>query len=198
MIDHQHRASTEDLKRSTALIPMSELLEDPVYRKFLLTPPDMPEHARNKEFNLSPLWVVYVQRVPGGKWGKKEFWSYKKAFKFFKKCLKQYKVHDLAINNKRVGCVPPSRFVRIRGKYVTGSDGKRRQATTRVYWKVKVHPEDEEHHWCKYCRRPTVFKYYTSHKRLGVVDPGVRRCCICGASERIAIHTPSDKSFRVH
>jgi RNase P subunit RPR2 len=63
---------------------------------------------------------------------------------------------------------------------------------------VSLQPEDEEHHWCKYCRRPTVFKYYTSHKRLGTVDPWVRRCCICGASERIAIHTRSDRTFRVH
>ncbi len=177
---------------------MSELIRDPVYRAFLVRPPSLPAHAVDKRMNLSPPWVVYVQRETGGKWGKKEFWTYKKAFKFFKLALFKYRVHDATINNKRVGFDPPSKMVRIKGKYITGSDGKRRQATTRVWWKIKLEPGDEEHHWCKYCRRPTVFKHYLSHKVLGQVDPTVRRCGICGASERIAIHTPSDRSFRVH
>ena len=178
------------------LIPMSELIKDPVYRKFLLTPPLIPEHAKARK-GVSPPWVVYVQRKSGGPWGKREFKTYKKAFKFFRKALK-LGVHDITINNKRIGYEPPSKWVRVRGKYVTGSDGIRRQAQKQVFWKVKLSPEDEEHHWCKYCRRPTVFKYYSKHKRLGEVSPWARRCCICGASERIAIHTPSDKSYRVH
>jgi hypothetical protein len=176
---------------------MSELIKDPVYRKFLTTPPQLPAHAENKRLNDSPPWVVYVQRVSGGKWGKKEFWTYKKAFKFFRKALK-LGVHDVTINNKRVGSPPPSKWVRVRGKYVVGSDGVKRQATKLVFWKPKLEADDGEHHWCKYCRRPTTFKYYISHKRLGPVTSDVLRCCICGASERIDIHTPSDKMFRVH
>lgn len=179
------------------MIPMSELLKDPTYKQFLLRPPRLPDIACDKQMNVSPPWVVYVQREPGGKWGKREFWTYKKAFKFFRKAL-ALKVHDVTINNKRIPSEPPSQMVRIRGKYVKSSDGKMRQATKQVFWKLRIESGEEEHHWCKYCRRPTVFKYYNKHKRLGVVDPWVKRCCICGASERIAIHTPSDKSFRVH
>jgi hypothetical protein len=176
---------------------MSELIKDPVYKKFLVTPPKLPPISLDKRMNMSPPWVVYVQRETGGKWGKKEFWTYKKAFKFFRRAL-ELGVHDVTINCKRIGFDPPSKRVRIRGKFVKGSDGQMRQATKQVFWHVQLEPGDEEHHWCKYCRRPTVFKYFERHKRLGAVDPWVRRCCICGASERIAIHTPSDRSFRVH
>lgn len=196
MIEHQHASSTEE--DMPEVIPMSELIRDPDYRKFLTTTPSLPAHAANKRMNASKPWVVYVQKESGGKWGKREFWTYKKAFRFFKQCLTEYKVHDLAINCKRVGFEPPFKWVRVRGKYVTDSKGKKRQAQARVYWKAKLAPEDEEHHWCKYCRRPTVFKYFSSHKRLGVVDPNIMRCCICGASARIAIHFRSDKGFRVH
>lgn len=179
------------------MIPMSELIKDPVYRKFLTVPPKLPDFARDKRMNISPPWVVYVQKTPGGKWGKREFWTYKKAFGFFRKALK-LGVHDVTINCKRIGFDPPSKWVRIKGKYVVGSDNVKRQATKLIYWKLRTESGEEEHHWCKYCRRPTVFKFYDSHKRLGFVDSTVSRCCICGASERIAIHTPSDRSFRVH
>lgn len=178
------------------MITMSELIRDPVYKEFLQKPPSLPAHAASK-MNLSPPWVVYVQREPEGKWGKKEFWTYKKAFKFLVKCLKKYKVHDATINCKRVGFPPPSKWVRVRGKYVE-IRGKKVQVKRQIWWKPKLPPEEVEHHWCKHCRRPTVFKYYSSHKRLGVVDPTVLRCCICGASSRIAIHIPSDHTFRVH
>lgn len=176
---------------------MSELIKDPTYRQFLTRNPVLPAISRDKRMNLSPPWVVYVQKEQGGKWGKKEFWTYKKAFKFFRLALK-LKVHDVTINCKRIGFEPPFTMVRIRGKFVKGSDGKMRQQQKRVYWRYRFDGNDEEHHWCKYCRRPTVFKYYDRHRRLGQVDPTMPRCCICGASARIAIHTPSDKLIRVH
>lgn len=165
---------------------MSELVKDPTYRKFLETKPKTPKISRDKRMQTSPPWVVFVQREPDGPWAKKECWKYSEAFKVFKHWLKKG-AHDATIHNKRVPTKPPSRLVRIKGKYVTGSDGKRRQATTYVTWKPKLLPEDPIHYWCMYCRRPTVFKYFTKHKRIGVVDSTVRRCCICGSSERIAI-----------
>lgn len=171
------------------MIPMSELVKDPVYKKFLQTKPELPPIVRSKKRQQSPPWVVYVQREVEGPWGKKEFWKYSDAFQFLKKCLK-LKVHDAAINCKRYPSNPPTRFVRIKGKYVIGSDGVKRQATTVVAWKPKLLPEDPDHEWCRYCRRPTEFKYYRRHKALkGAfhVDPSTRRCCICGASERIAL-----------
>lgn len=167
---------------------MSELVRDPLYKRYLQTKPELPPVMRSKKMMSSPPWVVYVQKKTDGPWGKKEFWKYSEAFNFLKKALK-HGVHDAALNCKRMGFEPPLRFARIRGKYVVGSDGIRRQATKPVYWTVPValQLDQPDHYWCMYCRRPTVFKYFTSHKRLKRVDNTVRRCTICGASERIAL-----------
>lgn len=179
------------------MIRMSELVKDPVYRKFLTTQPALPPIAKDKTMMATKPWVVYVQREKGGSWGKKEFWRYTKAFAFLNKALKA-DVYDCTINNRRIGFKPPQKFVRIKGKYVVGSDGVRRQQTKPVPW-VFVTPDGQpDHHWCKYCRRPTVFRYFRKHKALkGVdIDTTVPRCCICGASARIAIDWSSDKGFR--
>jgi hypothetical protein len=162
---------------------MSELLKDKVFKEFMLTKPKVPRVM--KRMGGTP-WVVYVQQEVDGPWGKKEFETYGPAFQFFKAWLKRG-AHDLAINNRRIGFDPPLRFARIRGKYITGSDGVRRQATKAIPWKPRLDSGDPDHKWCRYCRRPTIFKYYSKHKRLTMVDPTVRRCCICGASERIAL-----------
>lgn len=168
------------------MIQMSELVRDPVYKKYLQTKPKLPAIARSRRMMATPPWVVYVQREVAGPWGKREFWKYSEAFNFMKRALK-LGVHDAAINCKRLGFDPPTRFVRIKGKYVLGSDGVKRQATKEVPWKPRLDGSDPDHEWCMYCRRPTEFKYYRKHKRLTTIDTTVRRCCICGASERIAL-----------
>jgi hypothetical protein len=180
------------------MIPMSELVKDPVYRKFLETQPVTPKISRNPKLQKSPPWVVYVQKEPYGKWGKKEFWKYSEAFHFLRRCLKAG-VADATINNKRVGFEPPMRYARIKGRFIIGSDGQKRQATKAVPWQPKLLPEDEEHHWCRHCRRPTVFKYFRRHKALhtDLIDTTVPRCCICGASARIAL-SRDDRLFRNH
>jgi hypothetical protein len=179
------------------LIPMSELIEGPVYRRFLQTPPKLPPISRDPDRMASPPWVVFVQREPEGPWGKKEFWKYKDAFKFLRKALK-LKVHDATIHCKRVGFEPPHSFARVRGKYVVDSKGVKRQATKLVYWKPSsaLLAEQPEHHWCMYCRRPVTLNYYRRHKaREGFLDSTVPRCDICGGSVRIIIHYPSDRGF---
>lgn len=170
------------------MIPMSELVKDPDYRRYLQTPPVMPRIARDSEKYKRPPWVVYIQKDANGPWGKKEFWAYKDAFKFMARHLKAG-AYDAALNNRRIGFDPPYRFVRIKGKYVTGSDGERRQATKRVPWRPRLLPEDREHLWCRYCRRPTTFRYFRKHKAFGSqpVDSTIKRCTICGASTRIAL-----------
>jgi len=168
------------------VIQMSELVQDRHYRRYLDTKPELPEAANTKGWNSSPPWVVYVQREANGKWGKREFWKYRKALKFLYRAL-ELGVHDAALNCKRIGFEPPIRFARIRGKYVEGSDGKMRPATKRIWWRPVLMEGDQEHLWCMYCRRPVIFKYFSKHKRLGEVDQTVRRCTICGASERIAV-----------
>jgi hypothetical protein len=176
------------------VILMSELVQDPRYLEFLKTKPMVPEVSRST--HMSPQWTVYIQKEAGGKWGKKSFRSYKKALKFMFAWLTAG-CHDAALNNKRVPFDPPHRWVRIKGKFVRGSDGVMRQATKRVIWKPRLPADEVQHHWCRYCRRPTVFKFYSKHRVLGNCDPTVPRCCICGASARIAL-THTDRFFRVH
>lgn len=169
---------------------MSELLTDQQYKDFICKAPKLPLAAL---LPYSGPWVVYVQKKPDGPWGRKTFNTYKEAFMFFKRCLK-LGVHDLAFNCKRVAFEPPARRVRLKGKFVQGSDGVKRQATKMVRWaipaKLLLDEPAHDYEWCMYCRRPVAFRYYLHHpavKGLTQVDPSVRRCCICGASERIAM-----------
>lgn len=166
---------------------MSDLLKDRFYREFLETKPTLPPLQTDKARMKSPPWVVYVQREANGTWGKREFWKYKKALKFMHAWLDRG-AHDAAINNRRMRFEPPTRFVRIKGRFVRGSDGVNRQATKAVTWKPRTELllDQPEHAWCGYCRRPVVFKFFSRHKVLGVVRPYVRRCVICGSSEDIA------------
>lgn len=168
------------------MMTMSELLEDKAFRSFMLTPPKTPEVARAK--HLSPMWVVYVQKTAQGKWRRKAFRKYRKALEFMNRAI-QLGYHDAAISNKRIGFDPPTRIVRVKGKYKVGTDGVKRQVTKIVQWKPKIPiGEDDEHNWCRACRRPTVWRHYSKHPALHqfpVLDYSVRRCCICGGSERI-------------
>lgn len=183
------------------MIPMSELLKDRFYKAFIEATPDLPPVAKSKKKAKSPPWVVYVQLEVDGKWGRRSFWKYKKALKFMLAHLENG-AHDAALNCKRTAFPPPSRLVRIKGKYVRGSDGVERQATKLVRWDLPaaLKEGEAEHHWCSYCRRPTVFKFFRRHKALPgieVLDQSVPRCTICGASARIAIPY-SDRKFKVH
>jgi hypothetical protein len=85
----------------------------------------------------------------GASGGKKEFWKYSKALKFLNRAL-ELNVYDAALNCKRMGFDPPSRFVRIKGKFVKGTDGQMRQATKRVFWDlpVSLRMDQVEHKWC--------------------------------------------------
>lgn len=163
---------------------MSDLVKDPTYRKFLETKPSLPPVARSKKLQVTPPWTVYIQVHVDGPWGKKGFWKYSEAFKFMAAWMRKG-CHDAAINCKRVHFGPPRKLVRVKGKYVTGSDGKKRQATKYTTWKPQLGDGDPDHIWCVFCRRPTVFKYYSKHRVLGSVLPYKRRCCICGASEQL-------------
>lgn len=178
------------------MIRMLELLEDPAYRSFLTTKPTMPRHLRDPQVMSSAPWVVYVQRESGGRWGRKSFWKYKDALKFLNDCLYKHHVWDAALNNKRFGYDPPRKIVRIKGKFKVDSRGVKRQVTKAIIWKPKLTEGEDEHHWCRYCRRPTVFKFYSRHKVLGEVTSDVPRCCICGASARIAL-PDGDRLFRI-
>lgn len=167
------------------MLTIVDLLEDPIYKAYFCRVPKLPATT-----SISPPWRLYVLKKGEKQWRRKDFPTYTAAFKTLKKMLKQGVVKDAAIHCKRMSFAPPVRMMKIRGKYVRGSDGVNRPAKKRVDWQPRV-PGDifDEHEWCPWCRRPTVFNYYTKHpalNRLGMpIDPSIPRCCICGASKRI-------------
>lgn len=168
-------------------LTIHDLLEDPQYKAFFCKIPVLPESP-----SIKPPWRLFIQLKGDKRWRIKDFDTYPEAFNFLKKKLKAGVVHDAAIHCRRFSYPPPVVMKRIRGKYVRGSDGKERPATKRADWKPKLPDDLERHDWCPWCRRPTVFKYYTRHhalQKIGLpIDPSVARCNICGASTRIATY----------
>lgn len=183
------------------MITLPELFEDARFKEYFCKIPPTPRVAYDK--SLTKQWVVYVQlKDPSAKsghtgWKRKEFRKYRKAFALIRQLHKEGKLHDGAISNKRATRKPPSRMVRIKGKYIIGSDGVKRQATKMVVWKPRLEPEEPEHHWCLYCGRPTIFRYFTKHHRFtsGCSDE-VPRCVICGTSSRIAIQLSEQRFIK--
>lgn len=173
------------------MMTMRELLADKVYRAYLAETPITPEIASHP--SMSPQWVVYVQKTANGRWQRKSFRKYKKAHKFLWTIIERG-WNDAAIHNRRITFHPPSRIVRIKGKFFVDAKGERRQVTKQATWKPKLPVgEDEEHFWCMACRRPTVWGHYSRHpaiKGYEQLDYSVRRCRICGGSERINMMYP--------
>jgi len=152
----------------------------PLLKKFLTTQPKLfyiPRHP-------APPWRVYVQTNRGGPWKKKDFPLYTPAFMFFKSGLKKY--HDLTITSRRQAFDPPTKIVRVtrNGSPIMVNTPTGPQPLTR---EVPIHGL-ADHRWCMYCRRFTVFQYFTKHhafsgKMAMMFDPTFTRCTICGIRE---------------
>lgn len=180
---------SDALKPRSSMLTMTihELLADPVYRSYFCRVPRLPPHPEGR-----PPWRLFVQLKGEQRWRSKNYETYAEAFKAFNRLRKEGKIHDAAINCRRASFPPPVAMVRIPGKYVRGSDGKERPAHKRMDWKPLI-PEDVlPHDWCPWCRRPTVFRYFSSHHALNSlgmpIDSSVMRCHICGASTRVATY----------
>lgn len=166
------------------MLTIHELLEDKQYKEFFLKQPQMPPIYRQQQ--KSP-WRVYIQRELDGPWAKKDLPSYTEAFKLFKR----YKpdIHDAAICSRAVAFAPPYRFVRIKGQYrevVRKGKKEKVQVTKLVVWKPQLPQEESPHRWCTYCRRPTVFRYFSRHHAFGKemsISQADLRCTICGIRE---------------
>ena len=163
------------------MLTIHELLQDKQYREFFLNAPPMPTVYRVQQ--MSP-WRVYIQREADGAWAKKDLPTYREAFQLFKR----YKpdIHDAAICSRAVAFPPPHRLVRIKGQYrevVRRGKKETVQVTKLVVWKPRLPVDETAHHWCTYCRRPTVFRYFSKHhafeKDMGITQDELR-CTICG------------------
>lgn len=148
-------------------IPFELLLEDPIYRKWLKAPPRQPEGSYRQ-----PPWRVWVQRRLNGPWAYKDFETYPKAFNWLIK--RRLEFWDAAINCKVKDYRPPIVKKRANEKLVL-----------RHYW-----PGVQDHRWCGYCRRPTLFKHFAKHHniRRELIIPYERYCSVCGAREKFVKH----------
>lgn len=177
------------------MITLPELLEDPKYREFFLTPPKVLKPLEGQK-----PWRIFVQRDVDGPWAKREYERYADAFKTIRTYLKGGRLHDGTIQSRGIAYGPPQKVARVvqggkpvyhtrAGKQILDSAGRPVQKTVTVLWRPKLDASDEPHTWCTYCRRPTVFRWFVNHHAIrtsglqGMVDPGDRRCTICGARE---------------
>lgn len=166
------------------MLTIHDLLGDERYKKYLCQVPPNPPNSS------STPWRLAIQKDAHGPWMSKDYETYREAFLKLKKHLAR--INDAAIISKSIPFDPPNKVVRIRGKYLERG-GKKIPITRSVPWSPMIPPgEDEIHHWCPYCRRPTVFRQFIVHpiltrKKLGgiPIDPEVDRCTICGASSRL-------------
>lgn len=169
------------------MITIAELLKDPAYKAFFCTVPELPAHFTPDK---KP-WRLMVLRKGEHHWRMKRFGTYREAFAALKKLLP--KVADATINCPGLDFQPPTKVVFLKGKYRITGRGKKIQLTRTTVWKPKMPMgEYDDHHWCPYCRRPSVFRRFATHPALpsrklgGVgVDPTLLRCTICGASENL-------------
>jgi len=166
------------------VLTIHDLLKDQRYRKFFCKVPPLPDNGSELP------WRLAIQFKPHGPWATKDYATYSQAFKKLKNNLSR--INDAAIISKAIPFEPPNRVVRIKGKFIVRG-GKKIPVTKLIPWAPTI-PADEfdVHHWCPYCRRPTVFKRFLVHpiltrRRLnGIpIDPEVERCSICGASSRL-------------
>lgn len=166
------------------MLTIHDLLEDERYKKFFCQVPKLPAGVS------STPWRLAVQKDAHGPWMSKDYEEYKDAFLKLKTHLTR--INDAAIISKATPFDPPNRIVRVKGQFFERR-GQKIPITRMVPWKPAMPlGEDDIHHWCPYCRRPTVFRTFIVHpiltrRRLNgmPIDPDVERCSICGSSSRL-------------
>ena len=161
------------------LISIHELLDDERYAKFFNTVPVLPDHYY--EEGRQP-WRLLVVVKGESNWRSKRFNAYDEALEQFEKI--RAKVANAAINSPSLNFIPPLRHARVKNKVHPKT--KRPLIISRV-WTPQLSGEMPQHHWCGYCRRPTIFGHKAMRPRtldgfrleVSRVD---YRCLVCGAA----------------
>lgn len=170
-----------------------ELLDDPVYRAYIRTPPNTyvihsgTTHT-NPALTVGQPWQVWVNEGDD-RWRTGKFDTYPRAFNTVVRAHKSGRFDDIALVSRRVFFGPPGEWqeykVRVRNP---------RDKTTRIEirerWVYTFH-WDPVFDWCGRCRRPTSFRHlhWTHHalrKQPCLTDDDPYRCMFCGI-RRVAL-----------
>lgn len=151
-------------------LTMRELLEDPIYKKWLRVTPSYDCFISNGK-----PWRVWAQRERGKPWSRRDFAKYAEAFNFMAKLLRAG-FHDVALNHKIHAFQPPVVRDKRTGKKRHHIPGKPGQSA--------------KHMWCPHCRRPTIFATFTKHHAFDrlLYNNYTPRCAICGIAETAIKH----------
>lgn len=161
-----------------AELTLSDFLEDEHFAAWMKR-----KVPKFKPKPLKPPWVVYVLRRDG-RWGKVEFYSYKKAYEWLMQHLGEFQ--DAALNCRKRGYAPPiiSRKVKVRVRLKSGKT-RVEERQRRSWWGGRWEMHESGYRWCPHCRRPTRFNYFRTHHAIPKRFPirsTERRCHICGVA----------------
>lgn len=170
MVQVEEHAETEDQPTiETEQIRFKELLKDPLFREWTMTPVKSDSLLGDAKLKTKP-WRVYGKEKKDSLWQKKDFGSWKKAYKLLVSLHKRG-YYDLALMNRVDTFRPPVV----------------RKGNRRVYHRCVP----DEHEWCGYCRRPTRFKRFSKHHALpGMTLSHEFRCTICGIRQVVLKQYP--------
>ena len=137
---------------------LNQQLKDPVFRKWMQRVPKNTGRMPAKN------WYVYLRETPDSNWTRKQFALYNDALRYLLEHRKD--TYDQALNSKARMYPPP----KIRNK------------KGNIKFKKPVAPIG--HKWCPYCRRMTLFQWFSKHPAtVKYMSPYDARCSICAFRE---------------
>lgn len=160
------------------LMSIHELLEDEKYAKFFETNPILPDHYYND--GQRP-WRLMVLIKDETKWRSKRYETYDEALEQIQKIMPR--IANGAINSPGLNFMPPIRHAKVKNRVHPKT---RRPLIISRVWMPLIDGDTPPHHWCGYCRRPTIFGHKAMRARMmngfqSDVSEVAYRCLLCGS-----------------
>lgn len=162
-----------------------DLMDDPVYRSYMRTP---PVTIGNPSLTFGQPWQIWVQ-TRDDRWKTGRFSTYPQAFNMMARAVKAPNASDVALVSRRVFFPPPGVWEQYKVK-VRRRDGSV-VIETRERWVQTFIFDDIRFEWCPRCRRPTEFRWlhWTHHalrQQPCLTEDDPHRCMYCGI-RRVAV-----------
>lgn len=171
------------------MIPLAELLKNKTFERYFTTTP----HLYPVQTDGRLVWRIWVRPTPKSPWRRKDVADYQAGVRTVLSWLERG-ASDAALQCRGRAYDPPTRLVKLvrNGEPVlrTGRDGVTAPVINKVVWSTPGDLQQAfgQHHWCYYCRRPTVFSYFQNHHAFqgtpleAFTQADTRRCTLCGIS----------------